>query len=149
MPYSEIKALNRMRTQREDANIVLPNEPIRLTENMTQDGNTITWQPPQVGADFIECYAIIVTERGTRMGQNPIEYLYHTSSNETEFQIMIPNNVPYDVHVHGLWRTGRTASSDVLHHSGLSARLAGGAEICRPRRTHSGRVEVRQSSIIV
>ena len=72
MPSSEIKAFNSMKPiDREESNLILPSEPGDLTEIVDTDGNTIRWQPPQYGTDFIERYAIIVTERGSRMGQNP------------------------------------------------------------------------------
>ena len=143
MPSSEIKASNSTRsTDREESNLVLPGEPRDLMENTDEDGNTIRWQPPHYGADYIERYAIVVRERGSRTGQTPIEYLYHTSSYQTEFHIAIPESVPYDVHVYGLCRIGRTASSDVLHHSGTAVRLVGGAEICCPRIARGWRIEV-------
>ena len=69
MPSSEIKAFNSMRsTDREESNLVLPSEPRDLTENVDDDENTIRWQPPQYETDFLERYAIIVTERGSRIG---------------------------------------------------------------------------------
>ena len=76
--------------------------------------------------------------------EESIEHRYRTVSNETEFQIAIPDSsVPYDVYVYAACHIGRTASSEVLHHSGAVVRLVGGAEICSPRRAYSGRVEVR------
>ena len=144
-PSAEIKGFRSQGRHQYQETFIPPRSPHSL-EEMTEDngqGVTLQWQAPEYGSDFIDYYQIVVTERGHRLGQPPIEYTYRTTSNETSFRIAEPENtVPYSVTVHGVCRIGRTGKSEPLHHSGVQVRLVGGAEVCSPRRARSGRIEV-------
>ena len=142
-PYAEIKAHFRKNRASHKKVITTPGSPFELIETSGEQSVRLSWSAPSHGADFIKYYEVVVRERGHRMGQEPIEYKYQTLSNETTFEITIPDKTePYDVYVFGVCLVGKTASSEVLHHSGVGVRLVGGAEICSPRRAHSGRIEV-------
>ena len=123
-----------------------PGKPLSLQGNNINSSVHSTWSPPSHGADFIVNYTVVVTERGHRIGQNPIQKKYHSQSNETNFVITTSpeNSVPYDVSVYGVSRVGRTASSESLQHSGVEVRLVGGAELCSPslKKAQKGRIEV-------
>ena len=133
-PHTEIKAL--------DDNFSPPGPPIAIRETITNDTVSVHWEHLQ--QDYIDHYEITVQQRGNQNSEEVTQFRYQTESIETEFQIVIPDSsIPYDVYVNGVCQIGRTASSAVLHHSGITVRLIGGAEICNTRRAYSGRVEVR------
>ena len=144
-PYTEIKAIYSWGRRRIKETFVPPDRPIAIQETVENDTVTIQWEHPlYMTTNFIHHYQIIVQQRGSQNPDDFTEYRYRTVSNETEYQITTPDSsVPYDVYVYGVCRIGRTASSEILHHSGVDVRLVGGAEICNTRRVYSGRVEVR------
>ena len=144
-PYSDIKAIYSQGRRRIVETFLPPDRPTAIQETVENDTVTIQWEHPlYMTTNFIHHYQIIVQQRGSQNPDDFIEYRYRTASNETEFQITTPDSsIPYDVYVYGVCRIGRTASSEVLHHSGVTVRLIGGAEICNTRRAYSGRVEVR------
>ena len=142
-PYAEIKAHYRENRIGYMKVMTVPGIPMKLKETSDETSVTFTWLPPALGAEFTKYYELIVRERGHRIGEVPIEYRYQASGNETTFKITTPDKTePFDVNVYGVCLVGRTASSEVLHHSGVEIRLVGGAEICSPRKAHSGRIEV-------
>ena len=139
-PFSEIKGVYSQGRFYSEETFIPPLFPGSIEETSSTPATVLNWKPPLYGSNFINYYQIVITERGQRLGQDPIEYRYRTASNETSFQITKPDSsVPYDVYVYGVCTIGRTASSDILHHSGVKVRLVGGAEICSP---HTGRIEV-------
>ena len=142
-PDAELKAFRTGGRRRHEETFIPPGPPLNLRETVGNETVTLQWQPPQFGADFIEYYEIIITERGYRMEQQATSYTYQVPSTENMFQITTPTiTVSYDVYICGICQVGKTATSEILHHSGVKVRLVGGAEICSPRRAHSGRIEV-------
>ena len=84
------------------------------------------------------------------MGEESTNYTYQVASTKKQFQISTPGySVPFGVYIYGVFRIGRTVSSEILHHSGIEVRLVGGAEICSPRRAHSRRIEVSIISLFI
>ena len=147
-PYIEIQGIKREYGHTHEELFIPPGPPTSIWEIIQNDSVTVHWEPPTLGSDFIEHYAIVVHQRGTANPDDTIAYRYQTESTETEFQISTPDSsTPYDVYVYGVCRIGRTASSEILHHSGVQVRLVGGAEICSPRRAYYGRVEVSTCNI--
>ena len=145
-PFAEINAHFIKGRQLVVEPFIPPGKPLGLQGNNVSSSVHLTWSPPSYGADFIDSYTVIVTERGHRIGQDPIQYTYQTQSNQTSFLITTPpeNSVPFNVSVYGVCPVGRTASSESLHHSGVQVRLVGGAEICSPslKKAQKGRIEV-------
>ena len=142
-PHAEIKAHFKENRHSYENVIATPGSPHELRETSGEQSVSLSWSAPSYGADFIQYYEVVVRERSHRIGQEPIEYKYQTLSNVTTFEITTPDKTePYDVFVYGVCFVGITAPSEVLHHSGVDIRLVGGAEICSPRRAHSGRIEV-------
>ena len=142
-PHIEIKGIYTEGRRRLEETFIPPGQPTAIRQTIINNTVLVQWEPPSHGAAFVQHYQIVLSQRGMRHFGESIEYRYQTVSNETEFQIATPDSsVPYDVHVYGVCRVGRTASSEVLTHSGAVVRLVGGAEICSPRQAHGGRVEV-------
>ena len=145
-PFAEINAHFVKGRQLVVEPFIPPGKPLSLQGNNINSSVHLTWSPPSHGADFIVNYTVVVTERGHRIGQDPIQKKYQSQSNETNFVITTPpeNSVPYDVSVYGVSRVGRTASSESLQHSGVEVRLVGGAELCSPslKKAQKGRIEV-------
>ena len=143
-PYTEIKAIYSQGRRRKVETFIPPDRPIGIQETVNDDAVSIQWEHPLYMTNFIHHYEIVVQQRGSRNPGEFTEFRYQTVSNETQYQITTPDSsVPYDVYVYAVCRIGRTASSEILHHSGVEVRLIGGAEICNTRRAYSGRVEVR------
>ena len=147
-PYAEIKAHFKENRRINEKIITTPGSPYGLRETSGEESVNLNWFAPVHGADFVKHYEVVVRERGHRIGQEPLEYKYQTFSNETTFEIITPDKTePYDVYVYGVCFVGLTASSEVLHHTGVEVRLVRGTEICSPRKAHSGRIEVRISIV--
>ena len=145
-PSAEIKGFSSELNLR-DETFTLPGPPRNIQENTEETGVILTWEAPEYESEFLDFYQIVITIRGYRADQESIVHTYRTP-NRT-FLIEDPGKtVPYDVYIFGVCHLGRTAWSEILHHSGVEIRLVGGAEICSPRRAHSGRVEVRICTLL-
>ncbi len=140
--YAETKLFDSRQRSRVDEIITLPySPPMDLSEVETDVSVILSWSPPQGGGQFLTSYDIEITERGIREEQNPVKYIFTTT--ETSYTIIQPDiSVPYNVTVKGNCKAGHTLVSEVLHHSGVKARIVGGAEVCSPRKAYTGRVEV-------
>ena len=137
-PYVDIKGVYLEGRHRHEYTLLPPGQPINIREIVENGTVKLQWDYPLHGLNFIDHYQIVVKQRG-----DSVEYRYQTDSIQNEFQITTPDSsIPYDVYVYAVCRIGKTASSEVFHHSGAVVRLVGGAEICDPRRARSGRVEV-------
>ena len=137
-PYTDIKGIYSEGRRRNEYTLLPPGQPITVREIVENGTVNLQWNHPLHGLDFIDHYQIVLQQRG-----DLVEYRYQTESIQAEFQITTPDSsIPYDVYVYGVCRIGKTASSEILHHSGVAVRLVGGAEICSPRKAHNGRVEV-------
>ena len=82
-----------------EENLTPPHQLTGIRQTIGNDTVLVQWDPPSHAA-FIRCYQIVVSQRGLRHSEESIQYRYHTVSNETEFQITIPDSsIPYDVYV--------------------------------------------------
>ncbi len=142
-PFANTLASTRRGRRSSSASFSPPHAPTGLQINSTENssGFSCQWEEPEFGSKSVLQYELEVTEIGTE--PNTIRHIFHTGSKVEHFDVTLENSTPYSVAVKGIGRIGETFLSNSVVYPGVSARLVGGAGTSCPRRSNSGRLEVR------